>query len=219
MPKHKPIKFQATLEPSLKKEIEEIIKSDSRAKSVANATLAIAAIGGVLTIGALAPNLLGAIARAGKRRQKEKREEYKKLWHGFNSIKKQRAVDFIGEEDGCLIYKINDKGKNKIKKFVFEELKLKKPEKWDGKWRLVIFDIPERYKKNRTALRKKLIDFGFYQCQKSVWIHPFDCASEIEFTKDILNIKPFVKLFVVDEMDDGKVLYYFKDIVREVVAK
>jgi len=219
MPKHKPIKFQATIEPSLKAKVEEIIKNSQNAKSVANVALAIAATGGVLTIAVLAPNLLGAIARIKKRKQQEKREEYRRIWRAFNSLKKQRTVDFVGEEDGCLIYKINDKGKKKIRRFVFEELKLKKPDKWDGKWRLVIFDIPERYKKNRTALRNKLIDLGFYQCQKSAWIHPFDCAKEIEFTKDILNIKPFVKLFVVDEMDDGKVLYRFKDIIKEAIIK
>ena len=128
-------------------------------------------------------------------------------------------LDFIKEEDGHLIYQLNKKGKEKIRKFVFNELKINKPKEWDGKWRLVIFDIPEKYKKNRNALRNKLKDMGFYQCQKSAWIHPFDCVEEIGFAKDILNMNPFVKLFVVEEMDDGKVLYYFKDIIKNTVSK
>ena len=45
---------------------------------------------------------------------------------------------------------------------------------------------------------------GFFQCQKSAWIHPFPCLEEIEFIKDVFNIKPFVKIFLVDEMTDGK---------------
>jgi len=217
MPRHKPIKFEATLEPTLKKEVERIIKENPKAKSLINITLALAAMGGVLTIGALAPNLLGTISRINKQRKKESYRKYQQIWRSFDSLKKQRALEFVREEDGYLIYKINKKGKEKIKKFVFEEMKIEEPKKWDKKWRLVIFDIPERFRKNRTALRNKLIDLGFYQCQKSAWIHPFDCSSEIEFIKDILNIKPFVRLFVVDEMDDGKVLYHFKDIIKKTI--
>ena len=60
---------------------------------------------------------------------------------------------------------------------------------------------------------------GFFQCQKSAWIHPFPCLEEIEFVKDVFNIKPFVKIFLVDEMTDGKSLYYFKNLLKEVPIK
>ena len=214
MPKHKPIKFETTLEPNLKRQVIKIIKENPNSKNILNATLGIIAVGGILTFGPLALGILREIGRMRKNKKKESYDKYKQIWHSFNSLKKQRALDFIKEENGCLFYKINNKGKEKIKKFVFNELKIKKSNTWDGKWRLVIFDIPERHRKNRNALRNKLIDLGFYQCQKSAWIHPFDCVNEIEFTKDILNIKPFVKLFIVDEMDDGKVLYHFKNTLK-----
>lgn len=106
-------------------------------------------------------------------------------------------------------------GREKIKKVIFDEMILEKVKKWDKRWRLLIFDIPESKKGARDTLREKLQDLGFYQCQKSVWIHPFPCLEEIEFLKEHLNIKPFVKLFIVDEMTDGKVLYYFKDLLKE----
>ena len=44
--------------------------------------------------------------------------------------------------------------------------------RWDGKWRLVIFDIPERIRGRRDFLRRELNSFGFHQLQKSVWVIP-----------------------------------------------
>lgn len=219
MPKHKPIKFVDTLEPSLKRKISTIMKENSTAKSVLNATLGLIALGGIITMGATFPALLGEIAKIKRSQKKRKYEQYHQIWQSFNNLKKQRAVEFIKEEDGCLIYKLNNKGKEKIKKFIYDELKISKPAKWDNKWRLVIFDIPETKRKARGALRNKLVDLDFYQCQKSAWIHPFNCLEEIEFIKDVLNIKPFVKIFVAEEMDDGKVLYHFKDLIKAIALK
>ena len=214
MPKHKPIKFKTTLKPNLQKYITEIIKENQKAKSILNATLGLIAVGGILTFGAVFPALLGEIGKIRHKQKKESYEQYQKIWHSFNSLKKRRLLNFIKEENGYLIYQINEKGKKKIEKFIFDELKIKNPYQWDKKWRLVIFDIPEIRRRERAALRKKLTDLGFYQCQKSAWIYPFPCDKEIEFIKDILNIKSFVKLFLVEEIDDGKVIYYFKNLIK-----
>lgn len=43
---------------------------------------------------------------------------------------------------------------------------------WDGKWRLVSFDVPLRDNSKRAFLRGLLKEFGFYQLQKSVWVCP-----------------------------------------------
>jgi DNA-binding transcriptional regulator PaaX len=48
-----------------------------------------------------------------------------------------------------------------------EEVKLKKPEKWDKKWRIVIFDIPNKKKPARNTLTEKLKKLGFYHLQKA----------------------------------------------------
>jgi len=57
MPKHKPIKFEA-LDQGFVKQINKIISENKTAKSILNATLAIMATGGIITLGALAPGLL-----------------------------------------------------------------------------------------------------------------------------------------------------------------
>lgn len=217
MPKHKPIKFEDSLEPTLKKQIKELIQENKKAKTVLNATLALIALGGILTIGAVAPGIIGGINKMIYRKKKDKYERYREIWRTFNKLKKKGNLEFVKEESGYLIYRPSNKGKEKIKKFAFDELLIIEPKEWDKKWRLVIFDIPESRRKERVALRNKLKDMEFYQCQKSVWIHPFPCLEEIEFVKDALNIKPFVKLFLVDEMTDGKVLYNFRNLIKKSI--
>jgi phenylacetic acid degradation operon negative regulatory protein len=43
---------------------------------------------------------------------------------------------------------------------------------WDGRWRLVLFDVPVAQDSHRKRLRRYLRDKGFGYLQKSVWITP-----------------------------------------------
>ena len=215
MPKHKPVKFEATLEPSLKKELTRIFKEKSKAKTALNATLGLIAFSGILTCAIVAPGAFSIFSHSSASKKRERYEEYQKIWRNFQNLKKRGDLEFVREKDGYMVYKPTKKGREKIKKLILSELVLGKPKKWDGKWRLIIFDIPERHRKNRDALRNKLQEMNFYQCQKSVWVHPFPCLEEIEFLKNTLNIKPFVKIFLVEEMTDGKVLYHFRNLLKE----
>ena len=57
--------------------------------------------------------------------------------------------------------------------------------KWDGKWRMVIFDIKEKFKLVRKALRDKLKQLGFGMLQKSVYISPYDFEEDMyQFLKN-----------------------------------
>jgi len=218
MPKHKPIKFEA-LDQGVVKQINKIISENKTAKSVLNATLAIMAMGGIITLGAVAPGLLMEINKISRRKKIEKTEKYREIWKNFNLLKKKGNLEFVKEEDDCLFYRFSEKGEGKVRKFIINELQISAPKEWDKKWRLIIFDIPEKKRSGRVAFRKKLKDMGFFQCQKSAWIHPFPCLEEIEFIKDIFNLKPFVKIFLVDGMTDGKTLYHFKNLLKQVIVK
>lgn len=43
---------------------------------------------------------------------------------------------------------------------------------WDGKWRLVLFDVPQVRSSQRTQLRRYLRSKGFGYLQNSVWVSP-----------------------------------------------
>lgn len=51
--------------------------------------------------------------------------------------------------------------------------------KWDGRWRVVIFDINEKERRQRAVLRQYLKFLGFGQLQESVWLSPFPVEEEL----------------------------------------
>ena len=104
-----------------------------------------------------------------------------------------RLVSFKENKEGLVEIVLTKDGEAKALRFKIDEIKIKKPVKWDGEWRIVIFDIPERFKKAREALRNKLKNLGFVKLQESVFILPYECEDEIDFITEVFLIRPFVK--------------------------
>jgi len=104
-----------------------------------------------------------------------------------------RLIDYKEDKDGSVKIILTKEGQKKALKFKLDEMEIKKPAKWDGEWRIVIFDIPERFKKAREALRMKLKDLGFRELQKSVLVLPYECEDEIDFIVEVFLIRPFVR--------------------------
>ncbi len=214
MRSRKPIKFEVNLDSDLAIGLKRIV-DNGRARTIKNMTLAFIGAGGILTLTSVVHGISGTFSKLFGNKKEKQKALYEKMWRNFQTMKQERSFEFVEERDGHVIYKITPRGKEKIKRVIFDELSINTAEKWDGKWRLIIFDIPEKFKVARNALSKKLREMNFYQCQKSVWIHPFPCLEEIEFIKDIFEIKPFVKIFIVNEMTDGKTLYHFNGLLKK----
>lgn len=53
-------------------------------------------------------------------------------------------------------------------------------EEWDGRWRVVIFDIPEAQRDIRDDLRYEVKKLGFGLWQRSVWVSPFNISAELD---------------------------------------
>lgn len=98
------------------------------------------------------------------------------------------------EKDGEVFFQITNKGKNKIKKR-FPLLDFQK-RKWDGKWRLVIFDIEEIERHLRDELRRKLKELGFGMVQKSVWLSPHDLLVDL---RQFFEAKEIIKNIILIE--------------------
>lgn len=78
------------------------------------------------------------------------------------------------------------------------------PKEWDGKWRLVIFDIPEEAKLKRDWLRRLLKKSGFYKIQGSVFASPYPLNRAcIQYLKESGLIN-FIRLIKVEEMDNDE---------------
>src|SRR3989338_5101977 len=150
----------------------------------------------------LAQNLLCDIALGGKLSPKSHNsQEAKQIFRGFRRYK---FVRHIKRSDGD-IYTITPKGENKLHHILIDEIVIKNPQKWDGKWRLVIYDLPVRFKKGREALRWKLKDLGFLQFQKSAWIYPYPCEREILFVADFFGVRKHIEILEVNKiLEDNK---------------
>ncbi|MBU2037227.1 CRISPR-associated endonuclease Cas2 [Patescibacteria group bacterium] len=99
----------------------------------------------------------------------------------FNSL--QRSGFWRLSKKGS--YQLTTKGIAKLERLGFSR-SIKK-QKWDGLWRIIIFDISEDKKAAREALRQKLKRFGFYHLQKSVFVLPYDCEKEIAALADFFE--------------------------------
>jgi CRISPR-associated endonuclease Cas2 len=110
----------------------------------------------------------------------------------------------LAEVKGKTIAKLTEKGKTRVVNYQLENMEINKPKRWDGKWRLVIFDIPNRKKKAREFFREKLKSLGFYRLQESVFIHPFDCRDEICFIRKQLGLTISEVMFLTVEEIEGE---------------
>ena len=93
------------------------------------------------------------------------------------------------EHQGKQVYiSLTTEGKKRAGKYQIDDLEIKKPKKWDRKWRILIFDIKNKDKPKREALRGKIKELGLYQLQKSVWVYPHDFSDAAEILRKFFNL-------------------------------
>ena len=97
--------------------------------------------------------------------------ERKYLIRTVKEFYEHRLVSYAEDSDGVVQVVITEKGRAHALRFDIDAMKIAVPERWDETWRVVIFDIPERRKRAREALREKLKALGFKELQKSVVIN------------------------------------------------
>lgn len=110
-------------------------------------------------------------------------------------LRENGLIDFI--DDKTLTMRLTDQGREKalLAKMLLED------EKWDGKWRIVFFDIPEKRRLARDLLRLKLKAWGFVLWQKSVWVTKKNCTKLLrDFIKQV-GIKDWVMVIESDNVD------------------
>jgi len=137
-----------------------------------------------------------------KKQNRHKRYQIRKT---FERLRRKRLIEAT-EVNGEIRMILNENGKKRAIKYELEDLTISKPKNWDKKWRLVIFDIPEKFHKERRALRIKLDELGFYPLQKSVWLYPYECRNEIDFVVEFFKISPYVRIIEASNFDGDEFL-------------
>lgn len=84
--------------------------------------------------------------------------------------------------------RLTKKGREKANSLKLEPENTLVSPSWDGKWRIILLDLPESRKAERESLRYLLKKAGFVLLKNSAWISPYP------FEHLFMNIKKDLKL-------------------------
>ena len=181
--------------------LEQDSRKRTRNNSIQKIILQTVAAAGFLSVALFAPNALQALRQVGlfpKQRQKEI----------FNSSR-NRLI-----KAGLLTYKgkflrLTTKGETKLHQLELHNYKLEKPRRWDKKWRLLIFDVPEKRRDIRDKIRNTITAVGFMRLQKSVWVYPYNCEDFINLIKADFKIGKNLLYLIVDSIENDEMIKNF----------
>lgn len=159
--------------------------------------LTIASVG-ILSAAMIAPPIMSALHKLGLLPHSRKSEVIKSA---ANRLKNKGLLKF-----GNGYYSLTPQGEKVLKRWEQTNYKINKPKKWDKKWRIVIFDIPERKKKVREEIRQILTRAGFKRLQDSVWVYPYDCEDVIGLLKMDFGIGRDLLYVIADQIENDKYL-------------
>lgn len=135
-----------------------------------------------------------------------------KEWKQFNptylrrtirKLEKQKIVEIENKEDYGIV-KITQEGRKKILQFAVAEISIERPVHWDGRWRLVFYDVVKGENQLRDKFRRYLKQAGFYPLQESVYLHAFPCEKEINFLRYYLGIGSEVRIVVAEHIENDR---------------
>lgn len=186
--------------------LEERSRKRSKKKNLQRIILQTIAGTGILTVGLLAPNVIGALHKLGalpSRRQKET------VNSSAGRMVKKGLLKYNGKF--CELTRL---GKEKLRIWEFNDFRfLHKPKKWDRKWRVIIFDIPDKKRKIRDRIRYLFKSAGLYLLQESVWVYPYDCEDIIMLLKTEFGVGKDLLYLIVEELENDRHLRDEFDLV------
>ena len=175
-----------------------------------NLILRTLAIGGVMSFALVAPKTLTLLKKL-NRGAVHRTNLYRRITQAITRLERAGLVHTTGQYASRRIT-LTDKGHNMIETVRAREYQIPKPVFWDGKWRIVIFDIREKRRNARSQLRSLLSGAGFLRLQDSVWIHPYSCDEFIQLIRAHLKSGTGEMLsFVAEALEaDKKLREHFK---------
>ena len=177
--------------------MEKEVKKRATKINLQKAVLGVIATAGLLSVALVAPNALQAlkIFDLDKKLIRNKKRSI--------SISRERLLQagLIEYQKGGFLC-LTKKGENKLQELEKRNYKLMKPKKWDGKWRVLIFDIKEERKVLRDKVRATLVAVGFVHLQDSVWVYPYDCEDLITLMKVDFEVGNDLLYLIVEKIEN-----------------
>lgn len=146
----------------------------------------------------------GTLEVIGKLFEGKSTPDYKEwqIRRALKYLKSRKLID-IQKEYQKEVFTLTKLGRRRVKKLL-KSFGIEKPPKWDGKWRMVIFDIPHTKKDEADVFRQQLKNLGLANLQKSIWVHPYECRDQIYYLAGNMMLKPYVRYVVAEEITGEK---------------
>lgn len=180
-------------------------KTKQRRVAMKNLLLRSLATAGVISIALVAPKMTRLLKEL-DRPAKNRAQLYRRINQGLRRLEAAGLVTVTGEYAGRRVV-LTEKGLEVVEEIEFGEYAIPEPAFWDGKWRVLIFDIVERRRRTRDQLRRLLQCAGFVRVQDSVWIYPYPCDEFISLVR--AHLKSGVgelRSFVAEALESDKAL-------------
>lgn len=153
---------------------------------------------GIITIALTVPNVIGAMVKVGLLPHPRQSELVRR------SVDRMYAQGLLKHRGGKLV--LTERGERTLRKLQLRAFGVQRPRKWDGKWRVLIFDIPEDRRALRDEIRRTLLANGFLRVQDSVWIYPYDCEDWVQLWKAELKVGKELLYLIVDSVENDSLL-------------
>ncbi len=131
----------------------------------------------------------------------------------LNQLGRQKYIRVKYGKDGKVTVKITQKGRVKALSYQLDTMKIDKPDRWDNRWRIVIFDIPDKFKRVRDIFRTRLVQIGLYKLQESVYVSPYNCFDEVEFLRQLYGVAFTVRYLLAEKIEDDRLLRQHFDLL------
>jgi DNA-binding transcriptional regulator PaaX len=173
--------------------MEREVQAEIRRTKINTAVVLTIATVGVIALAAVAPNVVVMLARKGKI------NPYLKGQNAKRSLTRLIEAGYVKVENGKV--SLTPRGESFAALLGEGEYAIRKPKRWDGKWRVLIFDIPQRRARLRHRLRSIFVSLGFYLLQDSVWVYPYDCEDLMTMMKVDLKVGKDVRYIIADKIE------------------
>ena len=180
--------------------LERKSRANRRLGAFQAAALTVVALGVVVFIASTAPNA-AQLLRFFPGYKKGARFNFR-IKSVLSRLATKGLVVFV-EKGGKRYARITEDGKHMLN-LETARMQVVKKKRWDRRWRLVIFDIPERHRSVRIRLRKFMASCGFERLQDSVWAYPYDCEDLIALVKAEFRIGADALYLIVEQMEHDK---------------
>jgi DNA-binding transcriptional regulator PaaX len=159
---------------------------------------------GLLAAALVAPGVIGAIEKI-RRMTKDQERGYRHYAKTAIGKLQKRGLVSLVRQDGRAFYRLTEAGERQLLKYRLKEKSLEQ-RRWDGKWRMVIFDIKETRRVIRDRWRVEIAGFGFVKLQDSVWVSPYESEELVSLLKTEFHIGREVLYIVADTIENDSAL-------------